>query len=168
MTQASPNAHVDLAAAFVERPLSSCVELVFLTSAGAAPPHPWNAAPGSALAFSGDASAMNIAPGRWLLVGADARAMADATAAGAVVVDVEGKWRCFVVSGSRAAALIAAGVNVEVVLDGRACAPVLLFDCPAVIARGASDTHFDIYVSASYSSSLCAALERARQSAARS
>jgi len=143
-----------------ERPLMSCMELV------CAPPR--HAAPGAVPGLEAHGAALHVAPGRWLLLGADAQAVAAAVAAGAVAIDVEGKWRCFELRGARAVSLLSAGVNVAEILEGRDCAAVPLFDCPTVIARHSRDHGFDVYVHASYAASLRAALQTALQRMARS
>jgi sarcosine oxidase gamma subunit len=111
---------------------------------------------------------LHVAPGRWLLPDADAQAVAAAVTDGAVAIDVEGKWRCFELRGAHASSLLSAGVNIAVILEGRDCAAVPLFDCPTVIARGPRDAGFDLYVHASYAASLRAALHMALQRMARS
>jgi sarcosine oxidase gamma subunit len=143
-----------------ERPLMSCIELVF------APPR--SAAPGAVPGLAAHGAALHIAPGRWLLLDADAQAVASAVAAGAVAIDVEGKWRCFEIRGVRATSVLSAGVNVAEILEGRDCAAVPLFDCPVVIARRPRGHGFDVYVHASYAASLRAALQMALQRISRS
>lgn len=143
-----------------ERPLTSCMELVF------APPR--NACPGAVPGLDAHSAALHVAPGRWLLLDAEARAVAAAVAAGGVAIDVDGKWRCFEIPGARAALLLSASVNVAEILEGRDCAAVPLFDCPTVIARRPRDHGFDVYVHASYAASLRAALQMALQRIARS
>jgi heterotetrameric sarcosine oxidase gamma subunit len=160
MTAAATRSDLELLPTVGERPLTSCIELVF------APPR--NAAPGAVPGLAAHNAALHIAPGRWLLLDADARAVAAAVAGGAVATDVEGKWRCFEIRGARAASVLSAGVNVAVILEGRDCASVPLFDCPTVIARRPRDQGFDVYVHASYAASLRAALQMALQRMARS
>ena len=160
MTVASARGDIESPPTVGERPLTSCIELAF------APPR--NAAPGAVPGLEAHGAALHVAPGRWLLLDADARAVADAIAAGAVAIDVEGKWRCFGLRGARAASLLSAGVNIAEILERRDCAVVPLFDCPTVIARRPRDQGFDVYVHASYASSLYSALQMALQRIARS
>ena len=155
MTAATARSDAESPPTVGERPLMSCMELVFVP--------PRNAAPGTVPGLAAHSAALHVAPGRWLLLGADARAVAAAVAAGAVATDVEGKWRCFELRGAHAGSLLSAGVNFAEILEGRDCAAAPLFDCPTVIARGPCDDGFDVYVHASYASSLCAALQMALQ-----
>ena len=166
---ASPASSVtDAPTTVVERSLSSCLELMFPAARRDLLQHPWNGTPGTVSRPAAQAAALNFAPARWLLLDADAAVVADAVAAGAVAIDVEGKWRCFDVRGAQAASLLSSGVNVAAVLEARDCAAVSLFDCPAVITRRSSGDGFEVYVSASYAVSLRAALETALQRSARS
>ena len=142
-----------------ERPLASCIELVF------APPR--NVAPGAVPGLAAHCAALHVASGRWLAIDAGAQAVAAAVAAGAVATDVEGKWRCFELRGAHAGSLLSAGVNFAEILEGRDCAAVPLFDCPTVIARHPREHGFDVYVHASYAASLRAALQMALQRIAR-
>ncbi len=136
-----------------ERPLTSCMELVFAPSR--------NAAPGTLVRSAEQAVALQFMPGRWLVIDADAQVVAAAVAAGAVAIDVEGKWRCFEIRGARGASVLSAGVNVAEILEGRDCAAAPLFDCPTVIAQRLFDDGFDVYVHASYAASLRTAVEAA-------
>jgi heterotetrameric sarcosine oxidase gamma subunit len=160
-------ADAQLSSSVIERSLASCIEVVLSGARSATLQSPWNAMPGAVQRFTARAAALNFAPARWLLIDAGAEVIADAVANGAMVIDVDGKWRCFEVRGAHAAAVLSAAVNPAVILAGRACAAVHVLDCPAVIARCANDTDFEVYVSASYATSLRAGLERALQRNAR-
>ncbi len=136
----------------VETPLAGCVELS-LVAGGTLP------------RSAARVAVLPLAPGRWLLVEADAAAIAAAVAAGAVATDVDGKWRCFALRGPQATAILSAAVNLDLLLDGRDAAVTSVFDCPGVIARAADGGGFDVYVHASYAHSLAGALDRARRHA---
>ncbi len=145
---------------FRERPLQACVELVFPPGNGS-PASPWNLPPGAVLRPTEQIVALNLAPGRWLLLDADSSWLAAAVSAGGVAIDVEGKWRCLEIRGAQAASALSAGVDLGLILEGRECAAVPLFDCPTVIAARPRDAGFDVCVHASYAASLCAALQAA-------
>lgn len=93
-----------------------------------------------------------IARALWLVCAPDAdlAAWIDAAveAGKGAVFDVEGKWHEFELRGADAARLLASTIDVETVLNARACAAVTLFDCPSILAR-LSDG-FTIWVRASY------------------
>ncbi len=61
---------------------------------------------------------------------------------------VHGKWRAFVLKGSRAAQLLSSTVDLADVLGRRQCGAVHLFDCPAILARGVD--RFEAWIEASY------------------
>jgi len=65
-----------------------------------------------------------------------------------MLFDVHGKWRAFVLKGSRADGLLSSTVDLAKVLGRRQCAAVHLFDCPAILARRMD--RFDVWVEASY------------------
>lgn len=151
MTSRGSAAATQAAHDLVERDLGSCFELCF---------------PGSQASPSVVGSAAwPIAPDRWLLVDAAPAEVAAAVAAGGVAIDVTGKWRGYSLRGAQATAALRSGVNLDVVLAGRAVAVVSLFDCPVAIARSASRDGFEVCVHASYAASLRHALELALQRA---
>jgi heterotetrameric sarcosine oxidase gamma subunit len=125
----------------------------------------WPAAPGAVRHDeAGRPVLLHFAPARWLapaphpditaLIGA-------ATEAGAgTVVDVDGKWQAVELLGPGAARLLASTVDVGMALEGRECAAVTLFDCPAVLARLADG--FAIWVRSSYAADFVAAVEAVR------
>lgn len=141
-----------------ERPLRGCVEIVFAAPRGADLPRSFGGAPGAIMRLQERAVALHFAPSRWLLPDAESALLAEAAAADALSIDVEGKWRCFEIRGPQAAAVLSAGVNLPAVLEQRDCAAVPLFDCPTIIVRGVGDAVFDVFVHASYALSLRAAL----------
>ena len=116
----------------------------------------WPITPGAVRrAADGCADLLHFAPGRWLVVSPDAelRARLDAyvAASAGVLVDVAGKWRTVAFSVADGARTLAKGIAVDVVLQGRGCAALSLFDCPAVLAR--NNATFDLYVQSSYAMS---------------
>lgn len=105
--------------------------------AGAAPAG-WPAAPGGAVRDgSGRPAVAHFAPGRWLVPtsGLDLTAWFAVAAPLCSVVDVTGKWCAFAVAGPGSRRLLQTSIAIDAVLDGRDCAAVVLFDCPAVVAR---------------------------------
>jgi len=81
-----------------------------------------------------------------------------AAIADAIAVDVRGKWRGYRLHGSRVHDVLAAGTHVDLVLRGRECAALSLFDCPVELLRVADVS--EIWVPASYADSLCDALNK--------
>jgi len=100
--------------------------------------------------------ALPIAPRRWLWLNADASAAEAMTASGAVVVDVDGKWTAFTCSAANARRAFAAAIDVDTVLGPRGGASVVIFDCPAVLARKGEEG-FVVCVQSSYAASFVAA-----------
>jgi heterotetrameric sarcosine oxidase gamma subunit len=122
----------------------------------------WPAAPGAVRHDEGGRPVLlHFAPARWLIPAPhpDVTALVEAaTAAGAgAVVDVEGKWTALGLLGPGAARLLASTVDVEALLEGRECAAVTLFDCPAVLARVPDG--FAIWVRSSYAADFVAAVD---------
>ena len=113
---------------------------------------------------AGRSALLHFAPGRFLAP-APAIEMVrhlDALAAAGVgsVFNVTGKWCALRITGADAARLLAATIDVSIVLNHRDCAAVTLFDCPAVLARAADG--FDLWVQSSYAADLAGSLERVR------
>jgi heterotetrameric sarcosine oxidase gamma subunit len=125
----------------------------------------WPAAPG-AVRHDGNGRPvlLHFAPARWLAPAPhpDIAALIEAaTQAGAgAVFDVDGKWRALELIGPGAARLLATTLDVAAALDGRECAAVMLFDCPAVLARVPDG--FAVWVRASYAADFVAAVEGLR------
>lgn len=137
----------------VEVPQSSCFELIHLD--GIAPPGTVR------LAAGGQLEALHFAPGRWLLPDSSAELLAPiAGQPAAVLVDVEGKWQRRSLRGAGAMGLLAAAADVEAMLTGRDCAAVVLFDCPAIVARGSGT--LELWVLSSYARFLDERLANAR------
>lgn len=125
----------------------------------------WPAAPGAVRRDeAGRPVLLHFAPARWLVPAphADTAALiAAAVEAGAgVVVDVDGKWQEFELLGPGAARLLASTIDVEAALEGRECAAVTLFDCPAVLSRAPDG--FAVFVHSSYARDFTAAVEGLR------
>ena len=73
-------------------------------------------------------------------------------------VEVEGKWTALELDGPDAARLLSSSLDVAAVLESRDCAAVVLFDCPAVLAKSAQG--YLIYVQSSYAADFKAAVVR--------
>lgn len=128
----------------------------------------WPAAPGAVRHDeAGRPVLLHFAPARWLAPAPHpdiAALIAAATEAGAgAVVDVGGKWTAMQLLGPGAARLLASTVDVELVLEGRECASVTLFDCPAILARVPDG--FAVWVRASYAADFVAAVQGQRRQA---
>ena len=113
----------------------------------------WPAAPGAVRHDSdGRPVLLHFAPARWLVPAphADIEAVVDAAvqAEAGVIVDVEGKWIEFELTGPGASRVLAATLDVEGALEGRECAAVTLFECPAILARAPQG--FAIWLHRSY------------------
>ena len=122
----------------------------------------WPAAPGAVRHDAGGRPVLlHFAPARWLAPAPhpDITALIDsAVAAGAgVVVDVEGKWTALELLGPGATLLLSSTVDVAPLLEGRECAAVTLFDCPAILAR--LPDGFAIWTRSSYAANLVTAVE---------
>jgi len=130
--------------ALVRMTLSSAVEIVIVGDA----------------ALPDGIEALPTAPRRWLWLNADADARAAVVASDAIVVDVDGKWTVFSCAGPSARRALAAAVDVDTVLEPRGCAALMLFDCPAVLARQGQDG-FVACVHTSYAASFEAAYAEA-------
>jgi heterotetrameric sarcosine oxidase gamma subunit len=110
----------------------------------------------------GRAELLHFAPHRWLVPAPSAalhEILANLDLAGdGALVDVDGKWQSFRLEGDGATRILESSVNVDATLSGRACAAVVLFDCPAVLARDGNG--FDCWVMSSYAESLLSAIGR--------
>ncbi len=130
----------------------------------------WHTATGFALhgvkpgfaAIEDESRLFHFAPGYLLAINHLGTIPALATTAEAVAVDVKGKWCGYRLHGSHARDVLATGAHANLVLSGRQCAALLLFDCPVVLLRVA-DTD-EIWVPASYAESLCDALNKMEKS----
>ena len=70
------------------------------------------------------------------------------------MIDVSGKWEALSIAGPGATRLLACALDIEAVLQGRDCAAVTLFDCPAIVARAADG--FAVWVQSSYAADFMA------------
>ncbi len=131
----------------------------------------WPCAPGGAVrAIDGSASIFHFAPGHWLipqLTPAIEAQLAAASRAGAgAAFTVDGQWQAIELAPPQALAL-AATLDVPALLAGRECAAVMLFDCPAVVARTTSyasdDQGYTVWVRASYAQALRDGLRHAQR-----
>jgi heterotetrameric sarcosine oxidase gamma subunit len=125
----------------------------------------WPAAPGAVRHdAAGRPVLLHFAPARWLVPApnADIEAVVDtAVQAGAgAIVDVDGKWVEFELTGSGASRVLAAALDVEATLEGRECAAVTLFECPAILTR--TPHGFAIWLQRSYESHFRLLLEGLR------
>jgi sarcosine oxidase gamma subunit len=109
---------------------------------------------------AGRAELLHIAPRRWLVpkpsTALHARIVELDRAGAGSLIDVEGKWQPLVLRGARALAILESSIDVELVLRERACAAVMLFDCPAIVARARAE--FELWVASSYASSFSSAV----------
>jgi heterotetrameric sarcosine oxidase gamma subunit len=121
-------------------------------------------APGAALRDGmGRCEVLHFAPGCWLVPAPTARLaalLAAATATGeGMSIGVAGKWQGITIAGPGAQRAMTRTAALDAILDGRECAALELFDCPAIIAR--SSVGFDLWTQASYSADLMASLQSA-------
>jgi len=113
----------------------------------------WPAAPGGVRHDSdGRPVLLHFAPARWLVPAphADIEAVVDAAvqAGAGVIVDVDGKWVELELTGPGATRALATTLDVDATLEGRECAAVTLFECPAILTRGPRG--FAIWLQRSY------------------
>ncbi len=113
---------------------------------------------------AGRPTLLHFAPGRFLAPVPTAElarhlAALEAARVGSLF-DVNGKWRVLAVTGHGAERLLAAGADVEAMLQHRDCAALTLFDCPVVVARAPGG--YALFAYASYAQDLRASLERLR------
>ena len=119
----------------------------------------WPTAPGAMRRDAAQQPALlHFAPARWLAPD-PAPAMrtlldAAASAGGGTVIDVSGKWEALSIVGPGASRLLACAIDIEAVLEGRDCVAVVLFDCPAIVARAVDG--FAVWVQASYAADFMA------------
>lgn len=119
-------------------------------------------APGAVERDGEAAVLLHFAPGRFLVpLPSDARLRdlrAFAAAGVGALFDVTGKYQHLRITGPRAARVLAEGIDIGAVLEGRDCAFVTLFDCPVVVARHGMG--YDAWVDASYAVDFRAMLDR--------
>jgi sarcosine oxidase gamma subunit len=105
-----------------------------------------------------DIRILHFAPRYLLAINFDGATPPMAATADAVAVDVTGKWCGYRLHGLHARDVLAAGTHANLVLNGRECAALSLFDCPVVLLRVADVD--EVWVRASYAESLCHALNK--------
>jgi len=149
------------AAAMAALPAASCFE--FGAYPGRAVDAPvfsaWPANAGEVLRDGpGRPTVLHFAPDRWLIPAPAPAVLQQVVAlehAGCgMLIDVEGKWHELRVAADDAQRLLARSIDVAAVLTDRECAAVVLFDCPAILAR--RDDAFNLWIAASYVQSLLA------------
>jgi sarcosine oxidase gamma subunit len=113
--------------------------------------------PGHAV-IENDSRAMHFAPHYLLAINHNGAKPALTATAEAIAIDVTGKWRGYRLNGSRAGDVLAAGTHADLMLAGRECAALSLFDCPVVLLR--TEDANEVWVHASYAESLCHALNK--------
>jgi sarcosine oxidase gamma subunit len=137
------------------QPLAACYEFVAYPGRDvqAAAIGAWPATPGQALRdATGRVALLHFAPDRWLVPAPPPNLLQELSllesAGRGVLIDVEGKWQEVRIAIGRAHHILSSSIDVETVLAGRQCAAVMLFDCPAILARG--DITFNAWIAASY------------------
>ena len=136
------------------RPSARVLEFIaFQWPPGAFDAAAWPCAPGAVLRDAAQQPRLlHFSPGRWLLPAPTPKLAAQldaATRAGlGVTIDASGKWERLDIVGPGAARLLACAIEIHGVLEGRDCAAVRLFDCPAVVAR--VQHGYAVWVQASY------------------
>jgi sarcosine oxidase gamma subunit len=71
-----------------------------------------------------------------------------------MLIEVEGKWQEVRIAAEHARRILSRGIDVDAVLAGRDCAAIMLFDCPAILAR--HEETFNLWIAASFAHSLLA------------
>jgi sarcosine oxidase gamma subunit len=150
-----------VAEAVSAQPLAACYEFVAYPGrqVDAAAISAWPQTPGQALRdAAGRPVLLHFAPDRWL-VPAPApillRELASLERAGhGCLIDVQGKWQEVRIASAHAHYILSSGIDVETVLAARECAAVVLFDCPAILARSGST--FNLWIAASFVQSFLA------------
>jgi len=115
------------------------------------------AAPGQVrFAANGAPALLHHAPGRWFAPAADdtLRLELEALAAAGtgVLFDVTGKFRSWPLEGPEGRAWLAQQCAVAMVLAGRDCAALTVFDCPVLVGKkqAEGEEHFVVWLSSSY------------------
>ncbi len=111
---------------------------------------------------AGRAELLHFAPRRWLVPdpsGPLYRTLLELDLKGnGALVDVDGKWQLLRMQCESAIRILESSVHISAMLYERSCAALVLFDCPAVVAR--QGTMFDCWVKSSYAESLLSAIDR--------
>jgi sarcosine oxidase gamma subunit len=148
--------HTDVIAGAATTPaLAACYEFVAYPGrdVDAVAISAWPARPGQALRdATGRPSLLHFAPDRWLVPAPAPILLQELSllerAGHGILIDVEGKWQEVRTAPERAHHILSRSIDVETVLAARECAAVVLFDCPAILARSAAT--FDLWIAASY------------------
>jgi sarcosine oxidase gamma subunit len=150
-----------MAEALSAQPLAACYEFVGYPGrdVGAAAIGAWPAKPGQVLR---DAAArpvlLHFAPDRWLVPAPPPILLQELSslerAGRGCLIDIEGKWQEVRIASEHAHYILSRGIDVETVLAARECAAVMLFDCPAILAR--SDGALNLWIAASFLQSFLA------------
>jgi len=144
-------------------PLAACFEFVAHsgTAVVADAISAWPANPGQALwDASGRPALLHFAPDRWLVPAPAPTLLRELTSLArggcGVLIEVEGKWQEVRIAAEHARRVLSGSIDVEAVLARRECAAILLFDCPAILAR--HDGAFNVWIAASFVQSLLAVI----------
>jgi sarcosine oxidase gamma subunit len=144
-----------MARAITALPLTTCYEFVAYPGrkVEAAAISAWPARPGQALRdAAGRPALLHFAPDRWLVPAPAPILLQELSllerAEGGILIDVEGKWQEVHIAPERAHHMLSRSIDIETVLAARECAAVVLFDCPAMLAR--SDTTINLWIATSY------------------
>jgi hypothetical protein len=142
-------------------PLAACFEFVAHpgTAVVADAISAWPANPGQVLwDASGRPALLHFAPHRWLAPAPAPALLRELTSLArggcGVLIEVEGKWQEVRIAAEHARRILSGSIGVEGILAGRECAAILLFDCPAILARHGGA--FNVWIAASFVQSLLA------------
>ena len=158
MSAAQPDT---LAAPVTPLPPTACYEFVAypLECPAIGSRYAWPTQAGAALRdAAGRPRLLHFAPQRWLAPEPDAALLEELRrlereACGALV-DVEGKWREVRLPQAHACRILSCSIDVAAVLADRDCAAVVLFDCPAILARQGGN--YLLWIAASFIESFVA------------
>ena len=151
----------NMAKALTALPLATCYEFVAYPGrnmeAGAI--GTWPARAGQVRRdVTGRPALLHFAPDRWLVPAPAPILLQELSslerARRGTLIDVEGKWQEVRIAPECAHHILSSGIDVETVLAGRECAAVMLFDCPAILARSGST--INLWIGASYLQSFIA------------
>jgi sarcosine oxidase gamma subunit len=145
----------NMATGISAQPPAACYEFVAYPGRDvqAAAISAWPATPGQALReATGRLALLHFAPDRWLVPAPPPNLLHELSllerAGRGNLIDVEGKWQEVRIASECAHPILSSSIDVQTVLADRQCAAVMLFDCPAILARG--DTTFNVWIAASY------------------
>jgi len=139
-------------------PLAPCVEFVAYprSAIAASAAREWPDMPGQTLRdAAGRPTVLHFAPNRWLVPTPLPSLLLQLTAlersACGMLLEVEGKWQEVRIQAAHTRRILASGIDVETILKSRDCAAVVLFDCPAILAR--HEETFHLWIAASFAQS---------------